>query len=592
MKKISLLVFLTLINSIFAGNRALVIGNSYYGLELGRLINPINDAVDISHTLRDIGFDVTVITNGNKEEILRAVNKFKESLNDGDTALFYYTGHGLQYQEKNYIVPIGAKLDKIEDLNLQGIEVSYILSSLKNSKSEKNIYILDACRKNRLKEDNLLKGLARKEISQPESVLIYSAYPDQVAKDGVGRNSLFAKSIINNIKTPNLTLDALYSKIVKEIGVRVSGQKPWVTSTLTNEFYFVRDKLEPLKDLYGSLLVEAEESGDLYIDNKRIYSLNKGESKMISKLVTGNYFLEFVSNGVKEREEVVINDREVATALFKGNSPVIEVLETEEAIELTEVILAPEEPKIKEVKEDYIKSIGKATLDMVYIEAETFSMGSAEGYGHEEPVHSVELPEDFYIGRYEVSQNLYKEVMGINPSSFKGDNLPVETVSWFDAIEFCNRLSEKEGLKPVYRTYGGRILINKDSMGYRLPTEAQWEYAARGGNRSKGYKYSGSNKVEDVAWFDNNSGRKTHDIGIKGANELGIYDMSGNVWEWCWDWYGRYNSDISSGYSKVGRGGSWSHYYNGPRVSYRTSYSPDIKDYSVGFRIVKPALYK
>ena len=165
--------------------------------------------------------------------------------------------------------------------------------------------------------------------------------------------------------------------------------------------------------------------------------------------------------------------------------------------------------------------------------------------------------------------------MGSNPSKFKGDNLPVEQVSWNDIQEFITKLNTMTGKT------------------FRLPTEAEWEYAARGGNKSKGYKYSGSNTLDNVAWYTNNSSSKTHPVGQKQPNELGLYDMSGNVWEWCQDWYGSYSSSSqtnptgpSSGSYRVLRGGSWYHFARICRVSYRLNSDPDDRYNLNGFRLV------
>ena len=223
-------------------------------------------------------------------------------------------------------------------------------------------------------------------------------------------------------------------------------------------------------------------------------------------------------------------------------------------------------------------SIGN--IEMVFVKGGTFTMGATAEQGSdaesdEKPTHSVTVS-DFYIGKYEVTQAQWKAVMGSNPSYSKGDNLPVEWVSWNDIQEFITKLNAQTGKK------------------FRLPTEAEWEYAARGGNKSKGYKYSGSNSISDVAWYGDNSSSKIHPVGQKSPNELGIYDMSGNVWEWCQDWYSSsaYSSSSqtnptgpSSGSSRVLRGGSWNYSAGSCRVSLRYYNTPDYRDFNRGFRL-------
>ena len=215
---------------------------------------------------------------------------------------------------------------------------------------------------------------------------------------------------------------------------------------------------------------------------------------------------------------------------------------------------------------------------MVYVSGGTFTMGAtseqgSDAYDWEKPAHSVTLS-GYYIGKYEVTQELWEAVMGSNPSHFKGDNLPVEMVSWDDVQEFLRKLNAMTGKR------------------YRLPTEAEWEFAARGGNSSRGYKYSGSNSLGSVAWYDDNSGSRPHAVGTKSPNELGIYDMSGIVWEWCQDWYGGYSSSSqrnpkgpNSGSGRVIRGGSWDNDARNCRVSRRSFSTPGFRDYSLGFRL-------
>jgi formylglycine-generating enzyme len=220
---------------------------------------------------------------------------------------------------------------------------------------------------------------------------------------------------------------------------------------------------------------------------------------------------------------------------------------------------------------------------MILVKGGSYDMGSNDGYNDEKPIHSVTLS-DFYIGKYEVTQEQYEKVMGKNPSYFTnaGKNAPVESVSWYDAVEFCNKLSEMEGLNKCYSGSGGNIKCDFSKNGYRLPTEAEWEYAAHGGNQSKGYKYSGSDNIDEVAWYWNNSSSITHIVGTKTANELGIYDMSGNVWEWVWDMFYVANSK-----NRVLRGGSWGSDANLCTVSSRGDYYAADTIVSIGFRLCR-----
>ena len=222
--------------------------------------------------------------------------------------------------------------------------------------------------------------------------------------------------------------------------------------------------------------------------------------------------------------------------------------------------------------------LNKLINNMVYVSGGTFTMGAtseqgSDAYPDETPTHNVTLS-SYYICKYEVTQALWRAVMGSNPSEFKGDNLPVECVSWNDCQTFINRLN----------SYTGR--------NFRLPTEAEWEFAARGGNYSRHYKYSGSNYIGDVAWYTDNSGSRTHPVGTKQANELGLYDMSGNVYEWCSDWYGSYSSysqsnptGAASGSCRVRRGGSWFNFARYCRSSDRNGNAPGYSDDYLGLRL-------
>ena len=285
-------------------------------------------------------------------------------------------------------------------------------------------------------------------------------------------------------------------------------------------------------------------------------------------------------------------DSEEGTVKLKASTPSnLQITLSKEAVAIQQSIVSQPAVAQQPVVQTPIANSDNITIpvkdgisiDMVRVEAGTFTMGATaemkDPNDDEKPTHRVTLTNDYYIGKYEVTQALWKAVMGNKPSRFKGDNLPVDLVSWKDCQKFLSKLNRITGKT------------------FRLPTEAEWEYAARGGNKSRGYQYSGSNNPSDVAWYkDNykdNSGRKTHAVGTKQPNELGIYDMSGNVEEWCQDWYGAYSSSsqvnptgANSGSDRVIRGGSWGSIARGCRLSFRISSTPGSRSIFHGLRLV------
>ncbi|KAA8745799.1 formylglycine-generating enzyme family protein [Paenibacillus sp. UASWS1643] len=258
-------------------------------------------------------------------------------------------------------------------------------------------------------------------------------------------------------------------------------------------------------------------------------------------------------------------------------------------------------------------SAGNSQLndDLVFVEGGAFKSGKPSQINKNETLAS------FYIGKYEVTQKEWMEIMGENPSGFKGDDLPVEMVSWYDAVEYCNQKSIKENLKPYYNidkdnldtnnhnendNIKWNVTINEDANGYRLPTEAEWEYAASGGQESLNYTYSGSNNPDEVAWYWVNAGdniltgdwswpaiesnrNQTKKVGTQKANELGIYDMSGNVREWCWDWYSDPESPQQSW--RVVKGGGWIGGVNNNEIAFRGKFDANGFGPDQGFRIVR-----
>jgi len=325
----------------------------------------------------------------------------------------------------------------------------------------------------------------------------------------------------------------------------------------------------------GSLNVQAGFSGNIYIDGKLICPISAGESKVLEGISTGY--------------------REVELRGAKGS------------IKQTVTIYPDDYTEVRFIEDLTHKGL-------VYVDGGSFQMGDPNGNGHkdERPQHYVSLS-PFYIAKYEVSQKQFKDVMGYNTSWFTGSANPVEMVSWYEAVEFCNKLSIAEGLEPAYTinktikdadnyqpedNLKWRVDWNPKANGYRLPTEAEWEFAARGGAYSKGYAYAGySDPYGYAQYYDYDKKQYPRNPSICGnfkPNELGLYDMGGNVYEWCWDWYGDYSimaqnnpAGPKAGNGRVIRGGSWYSNKSKLRVFQRGFELPDRYYNVIGIRLAR-----
>ncbi len=344
----------------------------------------------------------------------------------------------------------------------------------------------------------------------------------------------------------------------------------------------------------------ADWTGNVTVEEDRIAEVNATLQGRVPVTFTttlsgAQLYLDGVLLGPANRTYDVALGRHTAICRVPGKNYITMVINVDQSRESHLVNFTPSqnvnlpEPKNNRNKDDE-HSFGAAretitvngvSFDMIMVEGGTFTMGATSEQGSdaesvEKPTHLVTLS-DYYIGETEVTQALWQAVMGSNPSSFKGNSNPVESVSWNDCQEFIRKLNSLTG-----RTF-------------RLPTEAEWEFAARGGNKSKGYKYAGSNSIDNVAWYTSNSSSKTHAVKTKSPNELGIYDMSGNVWERCQDCYGSYSSNAQTNPKgpsigslpvlRVLRGGSWFNNAWYCRVSKRGTSSPDFRD-DFGLRLV------
>lgn len=366
---------------------------------------------------------------------------------------------------------------------------------------------------------------------------------------------------------------------------------------------YIVEKDDTLEIVANKILGEKSSKEKVLNLMNKIVKLNPNKVKMNKYLYEKNELVLDESNLNKKKQDTVFS-----FGLIEGTSDISAVdslgnlkSEVKKVKEGELLVLKNGVFSIKDLYENI--DIPK---NMVVVKGSSFDMGG-KGEIDEIFIHKVNI-RSFFMSKYEITQKEYKSIMKENPSKFKGENLPVENVSWFDAIKFCNKKSISENLPIAYDEKTGQMLDSegnitnniKEVIGYRLPTEAEWEYASRGGKLSKKYIYSGSNSIDDISWYGYEiSNKTTHEVGKKKSNELGIFDMSGNVSEWVYDTYlpDAYKKietdtnpylflDKKDSY-KVYRGGSWDYIEKYHKVFTRGGYLPEYKNDNIGFRIVK-----
>ncbi len=602
MKKLILgLLLLTLLTCpLLAARKALVIGNSEY--LTAPLRNPVNDARAMELALRDLGFEVTVGYNiKDHREMLRLILDFGAELDavadeDESVGLFYYAGHGVQSNGRNYLIPTEANIRRDQDIELEGVELDRVLREMGYAQNDVNIIIMDACRNNPYASSlrSAMPGLAPTTAKRIPGLLIaYATEPDGVARDGSGDNGIYTEELLKNINTPGLTLNQILMKTRESVIAKTNGdQIPWENSSLTRDFYFDPNVDPTMIDVpappppvegrvqfrpnYGWIEVSSTQEAEVFLDGVFKDKVSAANNLEIHNVPVGSHTLELRSPHRTESQSIYVD---------------------------------------KNLKSEV--HFGRTLENMVFVEGGSFMMGSLDGDDNEQPEHEVKVS-PFWIGKYEVTQAEYAKFM--QPASSWtaeygiGDSYPAYYVSWYAALKYCNYRSMAEGLTPCYAidgqinpdTWGAiptftnptwdGVVCDWEANGYRLPTEAEWEFAARGGIKSRGYKYAGANELTPVAWNIDNSTYKAHEIGTKAPNELGIYDMSGNVGEWCWDWYsGSYYSESpkdnptgeESGYWRSLRGGDFYKEATECRVYSRDFTSPYFSSHESGFRVCR-----
>ncbi len=592
--------------SASTGDRvALVIGNAAYK-NAPPLSNPINDAVIMADALKSLGFELVggkAQTNLDKAGLDNVIRKFGETIRGKKVAFLYYSGHGVQVDGRNYLIPTSANVVSRTDVKYELVNVDNVLDDMNASGTKVNIIVLDACRNNPFGEKGLRgagSGLA--VMDAPSGTMVaYATGPGKTAADGAGRNSPYTESLARIITEPGLDVEDVFREVGKDVQIKTGGvQVPWKMDSLTEKFYFkVTIEVEgsvqraggpgpssvppkPETPGTGSIKVKSTPAGAMVYVN----GAQKGFTPMtISGLSPGSVGLRVVLDGyemVEDTVQIQAGKEETMNYTLAKVAAVASV--APQAKPDIEARVKPPSATTSSTRREWKDPT--TGMEFVWVEGGTYQMGcgSMDCPPNEAPEHAVTVS-GFWIEKYTVTQGQWQKVMGNNPSGFKkGDNYPVETVSWDDAKEFIQKLNGKSGYS------------------FRLPTEAEWEYAARSGGKTE--KYAGGNDPDAVAWYSANSGKSTHPVGTKAPNGLGIYDMSGNVWQWCEDIYDmdaykkhQRNNPVtnSGGSSRVLRGGSWSRDATWVRCTFRGQWEPASHGYGgrlggtgLGLRLVRP----
>ncbi len=565
------------VSVVKAANRiALVIGNADYSV--GRLNNPVNDAQALAELLESYQFEVIYKSNLKDREAMElAVGEFTEKLTGKEVGLFYYSGHGIQREGENYLVPTQANIDKPLVVPYRAMNVKFLLDSMTAAKPELGVVILDACRDNPFPHETkggANKGLARMDAPS-DTIIAYAAKPGGYAKDGEGEHSPYAQHLLLQMQSqPNQPIDKVLNKVNVAVEDQTHGeQSPRLELTpLRREYCWTPCMNAPPPapiltlpevpippETQLTVQVSPEAATVRLLDMSTRYQPGM-------RLKPGKHLLEVTSPGYRRYlKEINMPSGELVLPV---------VLEAEVATRIEpEAKPAPVSPSVSRPVAD------TSGIDMVHIQPGCFQMGSPASEAerdNDEQQHQVCLTTAYAIGKTEVTQGQWRQVMGNNPSYFTncGDACPVEQISWDDVQTFIQKLNAQ--------TEGG----------YRLPTEAEWEYACRSGGQAQ--SYCGGNTPDALAWYDSNAGNKTHPVGSKAPNALGLYDMSGNVYEWVQDYYGDYPSSSvtdphgpTGGAVRVFRGGSWRYDARYVRAAFRGIYSPDGRYSNLGFRLAR-----
>jgi formylglycine-generating enzyme len=602
-------------------DHAILFAVNTYKAPLTTLRNPITNARQIATELENrFGFKPQIVENPSAaqiETILRDyTNRFARNLNgeypSSGQLFIFFSGHGTEQLENGFFLPADADMN---NLRQTGLQYSYLRPLINAINCQHILVAVDACYSVTFDEDYKKKNdfvFSRPgELSENDKILAnHNQYKARVffTSDAVGDmtpdKSGFAKKLLEGLRTFNplsgfMTSSELFANYVQKASPTPHGGE-FGADEAGSTFLFFSAQPKPAVDPASDVRAwnEAKTANTLEAYRAYLRNFTQGEFRELAESRV-KVFEQKNTDYANWQKAKLANTRQALEQYLRENSNVDYRDLAEVALERLKVVANTQPDTDKDGVLDAVDQcptqFGPASNNgcplptsessyddpyvgrMVWVKGGTFQMGDGNGESNEKPVHSVSL-NDFYMGKTEVTQAQWQAIMGSNPSSFKNcDQCPVERISWDDAQEFIKKLNTKTG-----KTYG-------------LPTEAEWEYAARGGGKQT-YTYAGSYTVDEVAWYDSNAGSKTHPVGQKKANELGLYDMSGNVWEWCQDWHAAdyYAKSPSSnptgpatGSGRVIRGGSWRDYPALLRVVVRSFITPGDLNGDVGFRLAR-----
>ncbi len=583
---------------------ALVIGNGNYA-ELSKLRNPANDAADMAKALKALGFkEVKLLVDADLPTMEDAVDRLGAELSQAadSVGFFFYAGHGVQSGGINYLIPADAHIPTDAYLKTKALPAQVVMETLQGSRNALNIVVLDACRDNPFSWGRSASRGLSVVASQPTgSIVAYATSAGSVAQDGTGRNGVFTAELLKQIGTPGLEIKDVFNRTGKAVSQATAGkQVPAIYNQFFDSAYLAGSSPGGLpaeqgataaapaaaapsftvSRSYGSLVVDAATAGELYLDGAKLGDLPAGAKATMTNIEAGDRSVEIrYADGKIEKRGATVSEGRITNVSFGYKK-------------------AAAQPATA-------LNVERPGPGFVLVPGGTFTMGSPPtepGRYADEEQHQVTLS-PFAISVYDLTFDEYDEYCAATKARRPDDegwgrgSSPVINVSWFDAVSYCNWRSKKEGKTPAYKISGKDVACNWGANGYRLPTEAEWEYAAKGGPeasaRATNAMFAGSADPGEVAWYSDNSGNRTHPVGEKAPNGLGLYDMAGNVWQWCWDWHGNYTSATqadprgpSHGMNRIYRGGSWILSPESLRSAMRGNNGPDFWNNRSGFRIV------